>query len=377
MKTIHALRVLGLAGLGSLIAAPALAQESGYYYGGLSVGQSRARIDEERISASLLAEGLTSTMVRDEKSGAFKLFGGYQFNRNFAIEAGYFNLGKFGFRSTTVPAGTLDGEIKLQGLNLDLVGSVPLTERLSALARIGVQGAWARDRFSGTGAVAVTDPNPRERAFNYKFGAGLQYAFSPSFLVRGEAERYRVNDAVGNKGDVNMYSVSLVFPFGRSPAPAPRPMAAPAYVPPAPAPVAAPPPPPPVVAQAPPPPPPPRPPVSEKVTFAADAFFDFDKSVLKPEARSKLDDLVGKMAGINLEVIIAVGHTDAVGTDGYNQKLSIRRSDSIKDYLVSKGVEKSRIYSEGKGEKQPVADNNTTEGRAKNRRVEIEVAGTR
>ena len=150
--------------------------------------------------------------------------------------------------------------------------------------------------------------------------------------------------------------------------------------PPPPAPVAAPPPPPPPApppAPPPPPPPPPPAPVSEKVTFAADAFFDFDKSVLKPEARSKLDDLVSKTAGINLEVIIAVGHTDAIGTDGYNQKLSVRRSDAIKAYLVSKGVEKNRVYTEGKGEKQPVADNKTTEGRAKNRRVEIEVVGTR
>ena len=86
---------------------------------------------------------------------------------------------------------------------------------------------------------------------------------------------------------------------------------------------------------------------------------------------------VSKMGGINLEVIIAVGHTDSVGSDTYNQKLSIRRSEAVKSYLVSKGVEKNRVYTEGKGEKQPVADNKTTEGRAKNRRVEIEVVGTR
>ena len=135
-----------------------------------------------------------------------------------------------------------------------------------------------------------------------------------------------------------------------------------------------------------PPPPAPRPPApapvvpvatSEKVTFAADAFFDFDKSVLKPEGKAKLDDLVSKMNGLNLEVIIAVGHTDAIGTDAYNQKLSIRRADAVKNYLVSKGIEKNRVYTEGKGEKQPVADNKTTGGRAKNRRVEIEVVGTR
>ncbi|HSI47899.1 MAG TPA: OmpA family protein [Ideonella sp.] len=129
------------------------------------------------------------------------------------------------------------------------------------------------------------------------------------------------------------------------------------------------------------PPVPPKPPVvapvSEKVTYAADAFFDFDKAVLKPEAKAKLDDLVSKTAGMNLEVIIAVGHTDSVGSDAYNQKLSVRRSEAVKEYLVSKGVEKNRVYTEGKGEKQPVADNKTAEGRAKNRRVEIEVVGTR
>jgi OOP family OmpA-OmpF porin len=139
-------------------------------------------------------------------------------------------------------------------------------------------------------------------------------------------------------------------------APAPAPIAAPA---PAPAPVA-----------------PPQP-TTEKVTFAADAFFDFNKSTLKPEGKAKLDDLVSKMGGIALEVIIAVGHTDSVGGDAYNQKLSVARSEAVKSYLVSKGVEKNRVYTEGKGKKQPVADNKTAEGRAKNRRVEIEVVGTR
>ncbi|MHB1124647.1 MAG: outer membrane protein OmpA [Ramlibacter sp.] len=147
------------------------------------------------------------------------------------------------------------------------------------------------------------------------------------------------------------------------PAPAPAPAARPA--------------PPPPPAAAPRPAPAPQPPAATKVTYAADAFFDFDKSVLKPEGKAKLDDLVGKVKGINLEVIIAVGHTDSIGTDAYNQKLSVRRAEAVKAYLVSKGIEKNRVYTEGKGEKQPVADNRTAEGRAKNRRVEIEVVGTR
>jgi OOP family OmpA-OmpF porin len=116
---------------------------------------------------------------------------------------------------------------------------------------------------------------------------------------------------------------------------------------------------------------------SEKVSYSADAFFDFDKAVLKPAGKASLDDLTSKLQGMNLEVIIAVGHTDSIGTDAYNQKLSIRRAESVKAYLQSKGVEANRIYTEGKGEKQPVADNKTTAGRAKNRRVEIEVVGTR
>jgi OOP family OmpA-OmpF porin len=135
----------------------------------------------------------------------------------------------------------------------------------------------------------------------------------------------------------------------------------------------------PVVAAAPPPPPVkecPKP-TSEKVTFAADALFDFDKAVVKSEGQEKLSDLVSKLGGMNLEVIIAVGHTDAIGTDTYNQKLSVRRAEAVKAFLISKGIEANRVYTEGKGKKQPVADNKSAEGRAKNRRVEIEVVGTR
>ncbi len=115
----------------------------------------------------------------------------------------------------------------------------------------------------------------------------------------------------------------------------------------------------------------------EKVTFAADAFFDANKAVLKTEAKTKLDDLASKVKGITLEVIIAVGHTDSDSSDGFNQKLSVKRAEAVKAYLVSKGIEANRVYTEGKGEKQPVADNKTKEGKAKNRRVEIEVVGTR
>lgn len=116
--------------------------------------------------------------------------------------------------------------------------------------------------------------------------------------------------------------------------------------------------------------------VVTKQTYQAETLFDFDKSVIKPQGKKVLDDLVAKLGTINLEVIIAVGHTDWVGTDAYNMKLGARRAEAVKAYLISKGIEKNRVYTESKGERQPVASNKTREGRAKNRRVEIEVVGT-
>ena len=118
-------------------------------------------------------------------------------------------------------------------------------------------------------------------------------------------------------------------------------------------------------------------PVVEKVTLKGDTLFDFDKSVVKPEGKVVLDRLAAQAKEMNLEVIVAVGHADWIGTDAYNQKLSERRAAAVKAYLVSKGIAANRIHTEGKGESQPVADNKTKEGRAKNRRVEVEVVGTR
>lgn len=118
-------------------------------------------------------------------------------------------------------------------------------------------------------------------------------------------------------------------------------------------------------------------PTSEKVTYAADAFFDFDKSVLKPAGKATLNDLIAKLKQINVEAIVATGHTDSIGTVAYNQKLSVRRAEAVKHYLVSHGVAADRIYVSGKGKSQPIATNKTAAGRAKNRRVDVEVVGTR
>lgn len=117
-------------------------------------------------------------------------------------------------------------------------------------------------------------------------------------------------------------------------------------------------------------------PVGQRVSYAADTLFDFDKAVLKPAGKEVLDELVRRIGNVNLETVITVGHTDSTGPEAYNMKLSLRRAEAVKAYLVSKGVPASRIFVEGKGETQPVATNATREGRAQNRRVEIEVIGT-
>ncbi len=158
-----------------------------------------------------------------------------------------------------------------------------------------------------------------------------------------------------------------------------------AEAPPAPAAIVEAPPAPPVVVEAPPAPAaaaPAKPaapvapaPTAVKVTFETDTFFAFDKSVLQPAGKAKLEDLVSKLQGTDIEVIVATGHTDSTGTDAYNQKLSMRRANAVKAFLVSKGLPAERVFTEGKGEKQPVASNKTAEGRAKNRRVEVEVVG--
>lgn len=114
-----------------------------------------------------------------------------------------------------------------------------------------------------------------------------------------------------------------------------------------------------------------------KVSYATDTFFDFDKTIIKPAGKQALDNLVTKINNINLEVIVVIGHTDSIGTDSYNMKLGMRRANAVRAYLINKGVEKNRIYSESKGESMPIADNKTAQGRAKNRRVEIEVIGSK
>ena len=395
----HTLRLIPCLAAIACIAAPtAFAQDSGYGYGGLSFGQTQARVDEPRITAGLLGAGLATTNFdRDNSDTAYKLFGGYQFHPNFAVEAGYFNLGSFGFTATTSPPGTLNGRMWVQGLNLDLVGKLPLTDRWSATARIGAQYAHTRDRFRSTGVVGVQSPTASERDTSYKLGIGLQYEVSPSMFVRLDAERYRVKDAISNRRHVDLVTVSLVFPFGRAPSPAPRTTLAPLYVAPvaatpAPAPVApiavAAAPAPVVVVPAAPASAAPAAPARRSVRFSTDTLFAFDQSEVRPDGRVALDAFTRDLRGAAFDVVIVEGHTDRLGSDAYNQNLSMRRAQAVRAYLVTNGgLDGARITATGRGESDPVTAVGDCVGNKAtarlvsclqpDRRVEVEVNGTR
>jgi OOP family OmpA-OmpF porin len=250
-----------------------------------------------------------------------------------------------------------------------------------------VTSVRAEDRFSSTGAARVPYANasPSQRSTGMKFGAGLAYAFTESLAMRLEAERYRLKDAVGNRGHVDMVSVGLVYRFGGSPAPrtvaaAPAPVTQPV-------PAAAPPAPPPAVVAAA-PQPQPLPVVLKRVSLSADSLFDFDKSALKPAGRQSLDKLAADLRGVDFASVQVTGHTDRLGTAKYNTALSSRRAAAVSDYLVqSGGVPARKIAVHGAGETNPVTQAADCRGTAQtkaliaclapDRRVEVEIQGTR
>ncbi|QTN27165.1 OmpA family protein [Rhodoferax sp. AJA081-3] len=381
MKKMKPLYLLGIAGLGSVLASSAIAQHSPYSYLGLGVGQSQSQIEDSQTTNSLLKSSNSPASFSSERQDtAYKVFGGYQFHKNFALEAGYFNLGKFTY-ATSAPGGTLNGRYEIEGVNLDLVGTMPLSPKWSALARVGVQHANTRTGFSGPGYPASASQDNSSRVNNMKVGLGLQYEISPSVLLRGEAERFRVRDGIANNGDVNYYSMSLVFPFGRK---APQQVAAvtpPPYV--------APPPPPAPIAVVTPPPPPPAPmPVARRVQFSADSLFSFDKAVIRPDGRAALDTFGRELQGARYNSISVEGNTDRLGSDAYNQKLSRERADAVKAYLITNGgIDARKITATGRGETNPETKPEDCKGNKPtpaliaclqpDRRVDVEVTGER
>jgi OOP family OmpA-OmpF porin len=368
--------------------APAQTPEAPYLYLGLGMGQTRPRLDAPRLGRQVLTgTGLTITGTgKDERDTAYKAFVGYQFNRHLGLEVGYFRLGHFSYVATTSPAGQLDGRLRVTGVNLDLVAQLPITDSLSALARVGYQKARTRADWTGTGAVTGADRNGRANENDGRYGLGLQYALTPQFLARAEAGSSRFADALGGTVRAVVYSVSLVMPLGTSAAPmrrasAPAPAMAPAPV------VAASPPPPVVPAPVAMLPLPPAPVPVQRVSFAAESLFGFDSAQLQPEGRTALDSFARSFAGARLDTIAVTGHTDRLGTAAYNLTLSLQRADAVKDYLVGTAhLDANRITTEGRGEADPVTQPGDCKGVGSkrviaclqpDRRVDIQVSATR
>jgi OOP family OmpA-OmpF porin len=356
--------MLGLTALAVIASTFAQAQDTGWY-AGANVGRTKAKIDDARITSGMLGAGFTSPSIDDDnRNVGFKVFAGYEFNRYFSLEGGYFNLGHFGYTATT-SAGTLNGDIRIQGLNFDPVLSLPFTHKFSGFVRAGVTYAQSKDAFNGTGAVLVLDPDPKKETFNYQFGGGLQYDFTKSVGMRVEAERYRINDAVGNKGDIDMLSLGLLVRFGRQAAPV-QAAAAPEPVVLAPAPAAG---PEPVLVVV------PVAAATQQYCTILDIQFNIDKGDVQPEDKEKLKVLGTFLAKYPDTTAVIEGHADNVGTPAHNLALSKQRADSVVDYLAdSLHIGRSRLTSVGYGESRPVADNSTDDGKRQNRRVDAVVA---
>ena len=265
-KFFAARRVLGVAAfaaLGAVGSSCAIAQDSttGSYIGA-NVGTTRAQFKNDSINNTLANQGFTvNSRTEDNSSTGYKLFGGYQFNRNFALEGGYFDLGRFNYALNTTPFGTFSGDTRVKGLNLDLVGMLPLSDQFTIFGRVGAAYAQSRANFIRTGALPLNFSPTNRNDTNLKVGIGMQYAITEALALRAELERYRVSDPVRNRGNIDMASIGLVYRFG---AKAQTPVAA-AYVPvvsaPPPAPVFVAPPPPVAIAPAPAPQPAYEPPV--------------------------------------------------------------------------------------------------------------------
>lgn len=360
MKSAKSPWVPGLLAVAVMVCSPlALAQNTGFYVGG-NGGQSRAKIDDNRINSNLLSEGFTSVTIDDDDDDlGYKLFGGYKLGRFFSVEGGYFDLGEFGYTAETIPVGTVEGAIKVKGFNFDLVGHLPITERFSAFARGGVNHAEVNGRFMGTGLASVAVPTTSKSDTNYKFGFGLQYFLTKALAFRIEAERYRINDSVGNKGDIDLFSAGLVYQFGGGATSTP-------------------------VARR------PEPVVVEEerelvvVPVATrtqqycsilDMQFEINQNTVQREYEEKIAQVGIFMTKYPETTAVIEGHTDEVGTAADNLRLSQTRADSVVNYLIDRhGIARARLNAIGYGETRPIAANSTDVGRRLNRRINAIIA---
>jgi OOP family OmpA-OmpF porin len=263
------------------------------------------------------------------------------------------NLGKFGFSARTLPQGTLRGDLKTQGADLDLVGTLPITQRFAVFGRTGLNYAAVRDSFDGRGSVDVLQPRYNEDGVNYKVGVGLQYDLTEFLRVRGEIERYRIDDPVEGKADIDLFSLGLVYRFGGHTAPTAEspPAAEPALV------IV------PVVTS------------DQQYCTILDIEFEINQDTIQREEKEKLGAVGTFMSKYPQTTAVIEGHTDNVGTPDENMTLSKDRAQSVVSYLEETfHIAASRLKSVGYGDTRPRGDNATEQGKRLNRRIDAVIA---
>lgn len=311
--------------------------EPPHWYIGGNYGRTAESVDNGEVANTIIGGGLTS-IDEDETDRGYKLFVGYQFNQYFALEAGYADLGDFKYEVARAPgAGTLIADTNYKGFNFDAVGTLPITPRFSAFARVGAFHYETEQNFVGTQSLAAALSRD-DKDTGYKFGAGLEYSFTERLSARIEAERYRIEDMVGDHGSVNLYSVGLVYRFGDRPTPPPPKVVEP------------------VVAQ-------------QEYCSKLDIQFEINRAEI-PRAESERLNAAGEFLKKYPDTKAVIkGYTDNVGSDQSNVALSQRRADSVLQYLVGQQVDASRISTVALGEAEPVASNDTDAGKRENRRI--------
>lgn len=341
MKTLRFIGPANVCLLACILSPLVSAAEPGIY-AGINLGRTSSQIDKTRITNDLLKPGFKYTSRRSDTSDTgFKLYGGYQFTPYFALEAGYFDLGSYNLDTSVLPAGTLFNDMDFRGINFDAVVTLPVTDKIDVFARAGMHKIELDSDIVGIGYAAGTYRDGKRRDTHEKFGVGASYALNEAVSLRVEAERYQFEDVIRRDGNINMYSLGVVYSFGAAkpapapvaatPAPTPRPAAAPAPAPtPAPAPA-------PVV-----------------TTLSADSFFAFDSAELLAAGKRELDIIANGLKGTQYDVISVTGHTDRLGRPAYNLALSTRRAEAVKAYLASTGIPASKITARGVNGSNPV-----------------------
>ena len=319
--------------------------QAGSWYLGAGIGKSIASINQQQIAADLENAGfIVNNVSRDRRDQSFKLYGGYQLLPYLAVEGGYFDLGDFNFQADTQPLSMYNGEVGIKGINLAVVGTLPLTDQLSALAKLGLTYNDSDTRFSSNGLVGVNGFSSSSHYTNYQFGVGLQYQFTAALALRLEAERYRIDDLVGSNGDIDVVTLGMTYRYGSAqaynePTAAPEPQAsampeqstntAPSEA------------------------------VAEQVAITSgvivldDVHFEFDQSRLTPATQAIMRQHLQQLkANPGAEVRIA-GYTSKSGSESYNQRLSEQRAEAIKAFLVEEGIASpDRLTTIGFGEHQ-------------------------